>query len=199
MPNQLPKNQNQSNSLSFRNEKHLNLIENSPVFEHSQEERISSFILIISIFLGLSVSAVNYLNLTSTKTLELDTNTKESLEVVKSKETYMFELKKDVDFLNKYKLAKDSIKIKQGNFYVEIADFLNYLGRPEIESLTFNQDRNTFKFKLIFFSGNTKIEDQIKEFEKNNKKFSNLKLETLEKLSETKETKYTYTGEIDGK
>lgn len=199
MPNQLPKNQNQSNFLSFNNEKHLNLIDSVPVFEQSQEERITNFLLIISIFLGVTVSIISYLNLTSTKTIELDSETLQSIEEVKAKETFIFELKKDTDFLNKYKEAKATIKIKQGVFYEEISAFMIAVGRPPIESLNFTQTNNIYKFKLVMFSKDSNIETKFKEFEQKNKKFSNLKIETIEKLPDSKETKYTIEGEIDGR
>lgn len=199
MPNQLPKNQNLSNLTSFRNEKHLNLLDHVPDFKESQEDRITNFILIISVFLGIAVSTVNYLNLTSAQNIELDTETQQSIEFIKSKETLNFELKKDIDYLQNYKTAKDSIKIKYGNFYQEMSDFLNEIGKPSIESLTFNHDSNYFKFQIVFFSTNQNIEEVISNFQEKNKKFSNLKMEKIEKLPNSKEIKYTFNGEIDGR
>lgn len=123
MPNQLPKNQNLSNFLSFRNEKQVNLIENNPSIEDNQDNRITNFILIITLFLNAVVSVVNYLNLTSTNSFSLNSDTLFKIEEVKSNETRVFELNKEVEYLKRYREAKNSITIKQGNFYENMSLF----------------------------------------------------------------------------
>lgn len=199
MLNQLPKNQNLSNLTSFRDEKHLNLLDQVPDFKESQEDRITNFIIFISIFLGFAVSTVSYLNLTSDKNYELETDIQQNIEFVKSKETFNFELKKDIEYLQNYKRAKESIKIKYGNFYQEMSTFLNEIGKPAIETLTFKNENNNFKFQIVFFSTNQKIEEVVNKFQEKNKKFKNLKMEKIETIPDSKEIKYTFNGEIDGR
>jgi len=199
MPNQLPKNQNLSNFLSFRNEKQVNLIENNPSIEDNQDNRITNFILIITLFLNAVVSVVNYLNLTSTNSFSLNSDTLFKIEEVKSNETRVFELNKEVEYLKRYREAKNSITIKQGNFYENMSLFLEEFGYPELENLTFNSQNNVYNFKIVFFSGNSNIENIIKNIQEKNKKISNLKIESIERLSDVRETKYTITGDIDGR
>lgn len=196
MPNQLPKNQNPN---SFKNEKHLNLLDNIPNLEQSQNERITNFILFISIFLSIVASLVTYLNLNNSQKFTPPSETIENIEFIKSKETFTYEVKKVYDYLKRYQAATNSIKIKQSIFYEETSKLLSYLGNPNIESLEFTQENNLYKFKIIFFFKNQDIEKLIKEFETKNNKFSNLKLESLEKIDENNQYKITYTGDIDGR
>jgi hypothetical protein len=196
MPNQLPKNQSQN---SFNNEKHLNLLDNLPPIQASQNDRITNFILFISIFLSLAVSVVTYLNLTNSKKFTPTSETSENIEFIRSKETYIFEINKEVNYLNRYKSATNSIKIKQATFYEEMSNLITFLGKPSIETIEFNQENSIYKFKLVFFYRNQKIEENVKEFASKNNKFKNLKLDLIEKIDENNQFKITYIGEIDGR
>ena len=196
MPNQLPKNQSQN---SFNNEKHLNLLDNLPPIQSSQNDRITNFILFISIFLSLAVSVVTYLNLTNSKKFTPTSETSENIEFIRSKETYIFEINQEVNYLNRYKYATSSIKIKQATFYEEMSNLITFLGKPSIETIEFNQENSIYKFKLVFFYRNQNIEENVKEFASKNNKFKNLKLDLIEKIDENNQFKITYIGEIDGR
>ncbi len=196
MPNQLPKNQSQN---SFNNEKHLNLLDNLPPIQASQNDRITNFILFISIFLSLAVSVVTYLNLTNSKKFTPTSETSENIEFIRSKETYIFEINQEVNYLNRYKSATNSIKIKQATFYEEMSNLITFLGKPSIETIEFNQENSIYKFKLVFFYRNQNIEENVKEFASKNNKFKNLKLDLIEKIDENNQFKITYIGEIDGR
>ena len=202
MPNLLPKNLNLSNTqnfLGYNKEKQLNL--NEVVEDHNtkQEERIVNFILFLGLILGFFTCFLNYLNLSSNKTYNLDYSTSQNIEYIKSKEIRVTEIKNDIEFLSKFQGARNSIKIKQGVFYSELNSLLNYLKNPSLESIQFNQSENIFTFKITFFSGDDNTEQKIKDYIVKNNKIKNMKLENVEKINETKTSKYTFSGEIDGR
>lgn len=196
MPNQLPKNQNQN---SFNNEKHLNLLDNLPSIESGQDERITNFIFFISVFLSIGVSFTTYLNLTNNSQFKIDEKTQQNIDLIKSRETYIYELNSEVEYLKRFKEANQSIKVKQSVFYSEVSSLLSFIGNPNLELIQFNQVDNQYSFKIIFFYSNQNIEEKIKEFQSKNPKLKSIKLETIERIDENKEIKYTFVGEIDGR
>ncbi len=196
MPNQLPKNQNQN---SFNNEKHLNLLDNLPSIESGQDQRITNFIFFISVFLSIGVSFTTYLNLTSNSQFKIDEKTQQNIDLIKSRETYIYELNSEVEYLKRFKEANQSIKVKQSVFYSEVSSLLSFIGNPNLELIQFNQVDNQYSFKIIFFYSSQNIEEKIKEFQSKNPKLKSIKLETIERIDENKEIKYTFVGEIDGR
>lgn len=196
MPNQLPKNQNQN---SFNNEKHLNLLDNLPSLESGQDQRITNFIFFVSVFLSIGVSFTTYLNLTNNSEFNIDEKTQQNIDLIKSRETYIYELNSEVEYLKRFKEASQSIKVRQSVFYNEVSSLLSFIGNPSLELIQFNQVDNQYSFKIIFFYSNQNIEEKIKEFQSKNPKLKSIKLETIERIDENKEIKYTFVGEIDGR
>jgi len=203
MLNQLPKKLNQSNYnplTSYNNEKHLNLLDSINTFQKSQEERVINFIFVLSIVLGLATSLITYLNLTRTDKFSLDPDSQINIDYLKSKESTFLDLKEKTDFLKRYKEVKDSIKIKQSIFFSEIKEFINFIGNISIESIQYvSNENNIYLVKISFYSKDPLIQDKIKQFESESKKFKKINIESVEKISESNETKYVISGEIDGR
>ena len=203
MLNQLPKKLNQSNYnplTSYNNEKLLNLLDSINTFQKSQEERVINFIFVLSIVLGLATSLITYLNLTRTDKFSLDPDSQINIDYLKSKESTFLDLKEKTDFLKRYKEVKDSIKIKQSIFFSEIKEFINFIGNISIESIQYvSNENNIYLVKISFYSKDPLIQDKIKQFESESKKFKKINIESVEKISESNETKYVISGEIDGR
>lgn len=197
MLNQLPKNLNLSNSI---NEKHLNLLEELPEIKTTQETSVTNFIFVLTIFFVILSSFISYLNIRNDKlSTTADYITQENINFIGSKETVTLDLKKDTKFLNDYKQKSSLIKNKYYNFFETITSLRESLGNIYLDGLVYTNSDNVFNFRISFFSKNKDLEQDIQELKEVNKRITNIKMESIEKIEGTTDYKYVFNGVIDGR
>jgi len=197
MLNQLPKNLNLSNSV---NEKHLNLLDQLPEIKTTQENSVTNFILVITIFFVALSSFISFLNIKNDNlSTSIDSATQENLNFVASKESTSLELKQDIKFLSDYKHKSSLIKNKYYNFFETLNFLYSSLGDIYLDKLTYTNSENVFNFRINFYSKNKNLEQDIQKFSNLNKRITTLKMESIEKIPGTADYKYVFNGVIDGR